>query len=60
MWGDNQPLNFDNIQLKGLPVQAKKKEALARGGGGKIRGTRLELGIAGRKSYTPFTEWVLY
>jgi hypothetical protein len=47
MWDNEIRLNFDNI-LTGLPVPAKKKCAGA-GGRGKIGGTRLELGIAGRK-----------
>jgi hypothetical protein len=40
-------LNFDNVIKR--PACSGSKKALTRGGGGKIGGTRLELGIAGRE-----------
>ena len=47
IWHYDFLLNFDNV-LKDLPVK-EKINALARGEGGEIGSTRLELGIAGRK-----------
>jgi hypothetical protein len=46
MWDGDSLLDFDNIDQKACLFRQKK--ALARGGG-KIGGTRLELGIAWRK-----------
>jgi hypothetical protein len=47
MWDDDTSLNFNNFMKR--PTCSGNKKALARAGGGKIGGTRLELGIAGRK-----------
>jgi hypothetical protein len=49
-WHGNKLLNFNNSKSSPVCSGTKKKLGAGGGGGGKIRGTRLELGIAGRKN----------